>query len=136
MLVIAIKSISLGKFSKANRDSEVCVRVQCGNFHTRTSYMRENAGTVNINERLTIDMDNHPKQEVSIYVDVIDKNDLDQIEKDKWDADTIGSVDLNKSYWSNKSKTWKIALRDEGKETDININADAYAINDFPSKGN
>lgn len=66
--------------------------------------MRENAGDVNINEKLVIDLDNHPKQNITVFVDTIDKNNLDQVQKDKCDAETIGSADVDISYWSNKSK--------------------------------
>ena len=136
MLVIAIRSVSLGDFSKVNKDNEVCVRIECGKFYTRTSYMQENAGNVNINEKLVIDLDNHPKQLISIFVDVIERNDLDQVDKDKWETETIGSADLDKSLWSNKSKSWKIALLDNGNETDISITAEAHVVYETPTRGN
>lgn len=87
-----IKSVELGSFSKVPRNGEVCVKIECGEFSARTSYLRESNGRVQINERLVIDLDNEKEKEININVLAIDKNDLDQFEKDRLDAEEIGGA--------------------------------------------
>ena len=135
LLVIVVKSISLGNFHDIGRGEEIAVRIGCGIFCLRTSYVKEQPGVISINEKFVIDMDNDAKNEINIYVDKIPKNDLTQFQKDSCEADTIGSADIPVTSWSKKNKSMKIQVYDEGAQTDIVVNVEAYATNSIPSRG-
>jgi hypothetical protein len=92
-LIITVKSVSTGNFEKIPRGGELCVNFECGEFHCRTSYMKHQGNKTNINERLIIDLDNDSQQSINVNVNVIQKNDLDQSEKDKIEYETIGSAE-------------------------------------------
>ena len=107
----------------------------CGSFYARTSYFRENSGVVNINEKLVIDLDNDTNHDVKVFVDSIPRNNLDQIKKDYLISDTLGGIDLEKSFWPNRNKSFKLYMLEDEKETDLLVNIDAFAIFEIPSNG-
>lgn len=135
LLVIVVKSISLGNFHDIGRGEEIAVRIGCGTFYLRTSYIKEQPGVISINEKFVIDLDNDAKNDINIYIDKIPKNNLTQFQKDSCEVDTIGTADIPVTSWSKKNKSMKVQIVDEGVQTDIVVNIEAYATNSIPSKG-
>lgn len=93
--------------------------VECGNFHTRTGYFREASNKVQINEKIVIDLDNESKRTVSFNVHSIEKNDLDQFQKDKIDYDILGSGEVDYETWGTKNKPHRITMFDEEDPTEM-----------------
>jgi len=136
LLVIVIKSVNLGKFSQISKDDEVSVRMQWGNFHTRTSYLSTASENLLIDERFVIDLNNDNKQQTSFFVDRINKNDLSQLQKEGIDPDTIWLTDIERKEWSARSKSFEIkTVNFEQRESDITINVEAYIIDSIPTRG-
>ena len=130
-----IKSIDLGNFSQVAKDEELAVRMQCGYFSTRTSYVKESTGHILVNEKFVIDLDNDRNQQLDLFVDKIGRNNLKQFEKDSLDAETIADAVLKSNAWPTKSRSIKIETTDEGHKSDIVIHAEAFFKNQVPSKG-
>lgn len=96
--------------------------------------MKESGKKVTINEKFVIDLDNDLNHSVLFYVDKINKNNLDQAQKDFLDAETIGEEELKSNTWSQNSKSIKINTSDNDERTEIVINAEAYKTNSIPSR--
>jgi hypothetical protein len=128
MLVLIVKSVDLGNFHKVSRGGEVCVDIECGNFHTRTSYLREAGNKVSINEKIIIDLDNDSKKTISFNVYSIEHNDLDQYEKDKIEAEILGSAEVDYDAWGKKSKSHRINIFDEEDPTEVIIHLEASTV--------
>ena len=136
LLYIVVKSVDLGKFSQVGRDDEVSVRIQWGNYHTRTSYLSPNNDSVAFNELFVIDLNNDQLQEINMYVDKIGKNDFSQAHKETIDPDTLAIRDVDKKFWPTKERNLEIdTLSIERKKTDIVIGVKAYIADINPTRG-
>jgi hypothetical protein len=96
--------------------------------------MKESGSKVTINEKLVIDLNNHPSNIVTLFVDKINKNELNQDQKDCLDGENMTDNEMKVQDWAKKTTTMKIKQFDEGKETEIVINAEAYVTNGIPSQ--
>ena len=97
---MTINSVDLGNFD-APHGGEVCVDVESGKFHTRTSYVRENNSKVQIYEQIVIDLDNDANKSVSFNVKMIPVNDLDQFSKENIQSEILGNAEVDYAAWNS-----------------------------------
>ena len=131
---MTINSVDLGNFD-APQGGEVCVDIESGEFHTRTSYKRENNRKVLINEKIVIDLDNDASKSVSFNVKMIPVSDLDQFSKDNVESEILGNNEVDYSAWNSVKKLSNITVFDGDNETDIVINTEAYVVHEKPDQG-
>ena len=95
-----INSVDLGNFG-APQGGEICVDVESGKFHTRTSYVRENNRKVQIYEQIVVDLDNDANKSISFIVKMIHANDSDQFSKENIPPEILGNSEVDYAAWNS-----------------------------------